>query len=52
LSGWSKRTVETWGDLGKVQLPDVLRIPRGVFVVTFAVLLTVGLFALESMFPR
>lgn len=52
LSGWSKRTVETWGDLGKVQLPELLPVPRGVFVVTFAVLLTVGLFALERVFPR
>ena len=52
LSGWSKRTVEKWGDLGKVLLPDLLRIPRGVFVVIFAVLLTVGLFALERAFPR
>ena len=52
LSGWSKRTVEKWGDFGKVLLPDLLRVPRGVFVVMFAVLLTVGLFALERAFPR
>jgi hypothetical protein len=52
LSGWSKRTVEKWGDLGKVLLPDLLRIPRGVFVVILVVLLTVGLFALERAFPR
>ena len=47
-----KRTVEQWGDLGKVLLPDLLHVPRGVFVVIFAVLLTVGLFALERVFPR
>lgn len=47
-----KMTVEKWGDLGKVLLPDLLHIPRGVFVVVFAVLLAVGLFALEGAFPR
>jgi uncharacterized protein len=52
LSGWSKRTVEKWGDLGKVLLPDLLRVPRGVFVVILAVLLIVGLFVLERTFTR
>jgi uncharacterized protein len=52
LSGWTKRTVEKWGDLGKVLLPDLLHIPRGVFVVILAGLLTVGLFVLERVFPR
>ena len=47
-----KKTVEKWGDLGKVLLPDLLHVPRGVFVVIFAVLLTVGLFVLERVFPR
>lgn len=47
-----KKTVEKWHDLGKVLLPDLLHIPRGVFVVIFAVLLTVGLFALERAFPQ
>ena len=46
-----KMTLEKWGDLGKVLLPDLLHVPRGVFVVIFAVLLTVGLFALERAFP-
>lgn len=52
LSAWLKGTVETWGDLGKVRLPDLLPVPRGGFVVTFAVLLAGGLFALEKLFPR
>ena len=47
-----KKTVEKWGDLGKVLLPDLLHVPRGVLVVIFAVLLTVGLFILERVFPR
>lgn len=36
LSGWTKRTVEGWGNLGKVLLPDLLGVPRGLFVVCFA----------------
>jgi hypothetical protein len=47
-----KLTLEKWGDLGKVLLPDLLHVPRGVFMVTFAVMLTVGLFALERWFPQ
>ena len=47
-----KQTVQKWGDLGKVLLPDLLHVPRGVFVAVFAVLLTAGLFALEMVFPR
>jgi uncharacterized protein len=47
-----KVTVEKWGDLGKVLLPDLLHVPRGVFVAIFAVLLGVGLFVLERAFPR
>ena len=46
-----KKTVEKWGDLGKVLLPDLLHVPRGVFVVIFAVLLASGLVALERIFP-
>ena len=52
LSASLKKTVEKWGDLGKVLLPDLLHVPRKVFVVVFAVLLAVGLFALERAFPR
>ena len=47
-----KKTVAKWGDLGKVLLPDLLHVPRGVFVVIFAALLTVGLFAMERAFLR
>ena len=52
LSAHLNRTVDKWGDFGKVLLPDLLHIPRGVFVVIFAVLLTVGLIALERVFSR
>ena len=47
-----QKTVEKWGDLGKVLLPDLLHLPRGVFVVIFAALLTVGLFVLERVSSR
>ena len=47
LSGWTKRTIETWGDIGKVLLPDLLHVPRGLFVVGFATALTVLLVLLR-----
>ena len=49
LSGWSKRTIEHWGDFGKVLLPDLLKIPRGLFVPGFALLLAIGLYALHHL---
>ncbi|MBL9167294.1 MAG: YeeE/YedE family protein [Verrucomicrobiales bacterium] len=52
LSAWLQTTLEKWGDLGKLLLPDLLHVPRGVFVVIFAVLVTAGLVALERAFPR
>jgi len=52
LSGWTKRTVETWGDLGKVQLPSLLHVPRGLFVTGFAVILTLILELLHRFAPR
>jgi hypothetical protein len=52
LSGWTKRTIENWGDLGKVLLPDLLHVPRGVFVVGFATALTALLVLLERFTTR
>ena len=52
LSGWTKRTVETWGDLGKVQLPDLLRVPRGLFVAGFALALAIVLELIHRFAPR
>jgi uncharacterized membrane protein YedE/YeeE len=52
FSGRLKRTVEKWGDLGKVLLPDLLHLPRGPFVVVAVAVLTVGLFVLQRIFPR
>lgn len=52
LSGWTKRTIEKWGDLGKVLLPDLLHLPRGVFVAGFAVTLTAIIVLLERFTTR
>jgi len=52
LSGWTKRTVENWGDFGKVLLPDLLPVPRVVFVVGFAVALTALLVVLQQFTTR
>jgi len=52
LSGPLKKTVEKWGDLGKLTLAEVLHVPRGVLVAIMAVLLTAVLVALERFFPR
>jgi len=52
LSGWTKRTIEKWGDLGKVLLPDLLPVRRGVFVVGFALALTAILMVLGQVAPR
>ncbi len=51
LSGTLKKSVEKWGDLGKLTLADALHIPRGVVVVALAVLLTAALVALERAYP-
>jgi len=47
LSGWLKQTVETWGNHGKLMLPDLLHIPRAIFVPAFALLLLAVLFWLD-----
>ena len=52
LSGWTKRTVESWGDFGNVLLPDLLNVPRGVFVVCFAGALIAFLVVLEQFTTR
>ncbi|MCL4180119.1 MAG: hypothetical protein KJ072_20520 [Verrucomicrobia bacterium] len=52
LSGWSQRTVETWGDLGKVLLPDLLRLPRTAFAIGLAVALITLILVLERFTIR
>jgi hypothetical protein len=52
LSAGLKTTVEKWGDLGKVLLPDLLRLPRGLFAAGFVLVLTGILVFLHYRFPR
>ncbi len=52
MSAWLKQTVETWGDKGKLTLPDILNIPRLPFAYAMCVLLTIGLIFLQRMYPR
>lgn len=51
MSAWLKRTVETWGDKGKLTLPELLPIPRGVFIPLFALILIAVLYAMERLDP-
>jgi uncharacterized membrane protein YedE/YeeE len=52
LSGWTKQTIEKWGTHGKVLLPDLLHVPRGAFVIGFAVLLAALLMLLQRFTTR
>lgn len=51
MSAWLKRTVETWGDKGKLMLPDLLHLPRLPFAFGFAAFLTAFLYFLDRAFP-
>jgi uncharacterized membrane protein YedE/YeeE len=50
-SGLIKKTVDKWGDFGKRLLPDLLHMPRGLFVVIMAALFTGVLIMMEKVFP-
>lgn len=52
MSGWLKKTVETWGEIGKLTFPDLLHIPRLPFAYAIAIGLTVGLVFLQRFYPR
>lgn len=52
VSGWSRRTIEKWGDIGKVLLPDLLRVPRNTFVIGLAVALITLILVLERFTVR
>lgn len=52
MSGWLKKTVETWGEKGKLTLPDILHIPRLPFAYAMCILLTIGLILLQIYYPR
>jgi len=52
LSNWLKKSVEKWGEKGKVTLPDLFHLPRLPFAFVAALLLSAGLFFLQRAFPR
>lgn len=52
MSGWLKKTVETWGDKGKMTLPDLFHLPRLPFAYAAALFLAAGLFFLQREYPR
>lgn len=47
LSGMISKTVNRWGDEGKILLPDMLKIPRLPFIVLFSTVLAVTVLLLE-----
>ena len=51
-SGLLKKTVETWGDLGKLTLYDVARLPRGITVGATAVIISGLLFIIDTLSVR
>ncbi|MBA3239288.1 MAG: YeeE/YedE family protein [Parachlamydiaceae bacterium] len=52
MSSTMAKTVEKWGDYGKLTLPEVLHIPRKIFIPIFAVILIGALYALEHYTMR
>jgi uncharacterized membrane protein YedE/YeeE len=52
FSGSLRGSLEKWGDFGKVMIPDLLRMNRGLAVVIIAVLLTTALFVLDRFTVR
>lgn len=51
-SGFLKKTVDTWGSLGKLTLYDMARTSRGAMVVSVAVAIAGILFAIDTMTVR
>lgn len=47
-SGYLKRTLEKWGDRGELTLPELIGVRRVPFIIVFAPLLVLALFALEK----
>jgi len=52
LSGWLKATGEKWGELGKVTIPDLIKVPRVPFLIGFVLVLTFCLIALDRLTTR
>jgi uncharacterized protein len=52
FSGVLNRTVEKWGERGELLLPQIMRMPRGLFVALFSIVLTVCLVLVEKLAVR
>jgi uncharacterized membrane protein YedE/YeeE len=52
MSGWLKESGEKWGELGKVTIPDLIKVPRGPFVIGAVVVLTLCMIALDKLTTR
>ena len=52
MSGTLKKTIEKWGDLGKLTFYNVLPLSKGAMVVSAAILLTGFLVVLETVTVR
>lgn len=48
VSGWASRTVQKWGERGKLAIPDALGVPRAGFLLIMLALLVLGLVLLQS----
>jgi len=51
MSGFLGRTVQTWGDKGKVMLSDLVSMPRPMFVAFIALALIAILLCIERFYP-
>jgi hypothetical protein len=51
-SGWLKKTVQTWGDKGKLTVPDLFNLPRLPFAIIAAIALAAGLTVLHHFSHR
>lgn len=51
-SAWSRRTVESWGNFGKVILPDLLHLPRTAFAFGLSAVLVTIILLLERFTIR
>ena len=48
-SEWLSKTVQRWGDRGKMTLPETMAVSRPAFLVGFIILLALGLVLLERL---
>lgn len=52
ISGWSQKTIEKWGDYGKLTISDVLKVSKQKAVVGMSILLTAILLILSQISAR